>query len=373
MLDDFQNDDPNYLDVESSLQCDSNSNNCAQSDSVERSDFFTLSDVLEDGQTPGDLTVSFTDSTTQDWSEGFTADIDCANSADEACEAGAVIQYLKDPDPNPQRSVHTEFDIDGIDNVDKADDWIIEDIEDDRGDVRLLTRASSSIGGSGDYYERARADITIDDIQLQICEANDPPTANDDPEGDGEPPSIDLCSAEVINIYVLDNDSDSDDDILSITDWTEPKDEDEETNGTITKIKTDPPKLSYNPSYGPSTVTFDYTISDGNGGTDTATTTVDVNGTFGSCEGSITVEVEDTSGNSVSADSIEVEYDGDVKNLGSGSSGSTTVDLKDSGADAVIQKSDIDPPEGYDFADQWVKKEEEVETYQEDWKSELGF
>jgi len=86
------------------------------------------------------------------------------------------------------------------------------------------------------------------------------------------------------------------------------------------------------------------------------------------------VEIEDTNGNSKSADSIQVEYDGDVKDLGSGTSGSTTVGLKDSGADAVIEKSDIDPPEGYEVKDtRWINKKEEVKTYSEQWRSELGF
>jgi len=63
-----------------------------------------------------------------------------------------------------------------------------------------------------------------------------------------------------------------------------------------------------------------------------------------------------------------------VENLGSGSSGSIDVDLKDSGADAVIQKSDIDPPDGYNVRESgWVKKKEDVPTYNNPTRSELRF
>jgi len=363
VVDDFDGE----LGVESYLDCSDaiGLQNCDKTSSNSKSASLDLSKVLDDGQTPGDLTVSFSESS---WSEGFTASINCQQN-DNYCDAKAEITYPNDPDTS-QRSVSTEFNINSQDTDHNADDWIVEDIADSRNEVTLETVASSSIDASGDNDESASADVTVEDIQLQVCEEdNNPPTADNDLA------SIDLCSAEVINMYVLDNDDDDDGDKLEITNWTEPKDEDGITNGTITKIKTDPPKLSYNPSYGPSTVTFDYTVSDNNGGTDTATTTVEVNGTTGSCQGSITVEVKDTSGNLKSADSIQVEYDGNVKDLGSGSSGSTNVDLKDSGADAVIEKSDIDPPEGYEVrdGDDWVFKNEAVETYSEPYRSELGF
>jgi len=185
------------------------------------------------------------------------------------------------------------------------------------------------------------------------CDSNTDPTANNDQV------SMKECT-DSVTIDVLKNDTDDGDNI------------------EIKSVKNYPPngianvdngKIVYTPDDNTYT-RFSYTIKDGNGGTGSAK--VDVS--FSSCQGSITVEIEDTNGNSKSADSIQVEYDGDVKNLGSGSSGSTDVDLKDSGADAVIQKSDIDPPEGYEVREtQWVNKEEAVETYQEDWKSELGF
>jgi len=144
VLDEFNNDEPDYLNVESSLQCDSYSSNCAKYDPVTRSDYFTLSDVLEGGQTPGDLIVSFTGSGTQDWSQGFTSYIDCESGGD--CAAGAKIEYLKDSGSNPQRSVYTKFNYSSPDSDHNAVDWIIDDIADNRDEVRLKTVASSSIG-----------------------------------------------------------------------------------------------------------------------------------------------------------------------------------------------------------------------------------
>lgn len=50
------------------------------------------------------------------------------------------------------------------------------------------------------------------------------------------------------------------------------------------------------------------------------------------------------------------------------------VKLYDDGADTEIRQGYIDPPEGYKVRDtDWVDKSEEVRTYPEDWRSELGF
>ena len=99
-----------------------------------------------------------------------------------------------------------------------------------------------------------------------------------------------------IKIYVLDNDEDEDGDQLEITDVGNP------SNGTAVAIDDDgdgvKDAISYTPSNSPDTVTFEYTISDGNGGTDTAEVTVNVTGDESSC-GPLTVRVEDPDGNLV--------------------------------------------------------------------------
>ena len=245
--------------------------------------------------------------------------------------------------------------------------WASDSVPDCGETETYITSDGCSIGGTGSDMENCIFGGGTEQ-RTQQCNCvggNDPPTADDDGTVDAG-----ICAdSDGLIIDVLDNDDDPDNDPLSIDSVGIP------SNGTTVIIDdngTD--KILYTPSSAPDTVTFDYTISDGNGGTDTATVTVAVNGTTGSCEGSITVEVEDKDGNPVGAESIQVEYDGDVKDLGSGSSASTTVGLKDSGADAVIQQSDIDPPEGYKVKEgNWVDKDEAEETYQVDWKSELGF
>lgn len=76
-------------------------------------------------------------------------------------------------------------------------------------------------------------------------------------------------------VAVLSNDTDPDDDDLSITAFTQPMSGSQQkgsvvknANGTMTFS----PKSNWT-----GTVTFTYTVSDGNGGTDTATVTIDVN------------------------------------------------------------------------------------------------
>ena len=101
-----------------------------------------------------------------------------------------------------------------------------------------------------------------------------------------------------IKIYVLDNDDDEDGDQLEITDVGNP------SNGTAVAIDDDDDgvkdAISYTPSNSPDTVTFEYTISDGNGGTDTAEVTVNVTGNESSC-GPLTVRVEDQNEDLVNA------------------------------------------------------------------------
>ena len=79
---------------------------------------------------------------------------------------------------------------------------------------------------------------------------------------------------EAVSINVLNNDTDPENDTLSITSFTQA------ANGTVTRGSNG--QLIYTPNNGFSgTDTFTYTISDGNGGTDTATVHVTVSDTGG--------------------------------------------------------------------------------------------
>jgi len=332
------------LDVESFLDCSdyNGPQNCDETSSNSKSASLDLSNVLGDGQTPGDLTVSFSSGEPY-WSEGFTAAVECGknNEGGGSCDAKAEITYAKDPGPSPQRSVNTEYKSHTVDN---ADDWVIEDIRDGRDVVTLETAVSSSIGASGDYDESASADITVDDIQLQVCgdgggddDLIKPPIADDDSA------SVDLCTAKSFTLNVLGNDKDPDDENLRIDSVGNPS-----GGGTASGVDTDGDGLddaiSYTPSSGPSTVKFDYTVSDGGDGTDTATVTVDVNGTKGSCQGSITVQVEDQNGNPVSVDNVDINFAGNSSCPSeSNTSGYTcTVDLSDTCENGSYSISDSD-------------------------------
>ena len=218
--------------------------------------------------------------------------------------------------------------------------------------------ASADKGSDNDSKATANGGAGVSSVSVEVCE-----DSNNDPTATNDPVSMKECT-DSVTIDVLENDTDDDGDNIEIKSV-----ENYPTNGTAFE---DNGEIVYTPDTPDNSKDneFSYTITDGNGGTGSAK--VDVS--FSSCQGSITVEIEDTNGNSVSAESIEVEYDGDVKNLGSGSSGSTDVDLKDSGADVVIDKSDIDPPQGYKVReDNWVQKAENEPTYNDPTRSELGF
>jgi len=100
-------------------------------------------------------------------------------------------------------------------------------------------------------------------VQVTVTAVNDPPVANDDSaETEQEVPVV---------IQVLANDSDVDGDQLTITAVSDP------SNGTAEIASGE---IIYTPDSGfAGTDTFDYTVSDGKGGTDTATVLVTVNQT----------------------------------------------------------------------------------------------
>ena len=363
VLDEFSH----SLDVNSSVECETpNSTGCRKRDPMIKNSYFDFSQVLDDGQTPGDLTVYFSGSSAPPWSQGFSVYIDCRKSANDDCATEAMIE--RPIEGGKQRSVYTE-DNSGQNTIHNAEKWTIRDIDDDESGISLRTRASSTIGSKNEsdqfnnYYELARADITVDDIQLQICEStNDPPTAKDDGNNDAS-----ICnSGSPQNISVLDNDYDQDGDDLTVDSVVNPTN----LGGTAT-VGGGGDYVQYTP---PSDTTgtdeFDYTAKDTNDNTDSATVSVNLDAE--DC-GDISVSFQDDNGNSVSVDNAYVNYNDDDL-TGSGKSFSYEVDLFDDGRDALIKQEFITPPEGYRLReDDWVNKFEAEETYQVDWKSELGF
>ncbi len=102
-----------------------------------------------------------------------------------------------------------------------------------------------------------------DSFTITVTPVNDAPIAVDDAAGTVE--------ETMVSIAVLTNDSDVEDDTLTITDVAEPGNGMAVINGNDIEYT---PELDF---FGVDT--FEYTISDGNGGTDTATVTVTVTNT----------------------------------------------------------------------------------------------
>jgi hypothetical protein len=364
------------LDVSSSVECETPDEfgGCRQkNDTRTRNSSLDFSQVLDDGQTPGDLTVFFTSSSEPtgpqglSYSEGFSVYISCRKSANDDCATEAMIK--RPVEGGKQRSVYTENNS-GQRTIHNAEKWTIRDIDDSESGISLRTRASSTIGSKNepdqfeDYSEFASANITIEDIQLQICEStNDPPTAVDDGNNDAS-----ICnSGPPQNIDVLGNDTDpdGDDDDLTVDSVENPTD----LGGTAT-VGGDGDYVQYTPPFDETgTDTFDYTAKDTND--NTATATVSVNLDAEDC-GDISVSFQDDNGNSVSVDDAYVKYNDDELS-GSGNSFSYEVDLFDDGRDALIEENFITPPEGYRIPTEWVEKDEGVPTYNQPNKSELGF
>ena len=97
-------------------------------------------------------------------------------------------------------------------------------------------------------------------VTITVAPVNDNPVANDDSVTTNEDNSVD--------IEVIDNDSDVDGDTLAVDTFTQPSDGTvSESNGILTYT----PDLNFNGED-----SFTYTVSDGNGGTDTATVSVTV-------------------------------------------------------------------------------------------------
>jgi len=153
-------------------------------------------------------------------------------------------------------------------------------------------------------------------VYVTVTPVNDPPVANDD-------------SATVVGdssnnqINVLSNDTDPDGDSLTIESVTNPSNGSASTDGSYVYYT---PDANYNGSD-----QFSYTISDGNGGTDSATvyvTVTPVNNPPVANDDSATV-VEDSSNNQIDVLSNDTDPDGDsltIESVTNPSNGSASTD-----------------------------------------------
>jgi uncharacterized repeat protein (TIGR01451 family) len=125
-------------------------------------------------------------------------------------------------------------------------------------------------GSDSFVYELCDADLPADcdqaTVSLTVNEVNDPPTANDDDDTDGA--FVDEDAWVTIDVLANDVDGDPIPDPLTVQSVTDPP------NGTVVNNGGD---VTYTPDADfNGTDTFQYTVSDGRGGTDTAIVTVRV-------------------------------------------------------------------------------------------------
>ncbi|MDY6792122.1 MAG: Ig-like domain-containing protein [Thermodesulfobacteriota bacterium] len=135
------------------------------------------------------------------------------------------------------------------------------------GTAPNLTYTPSSDYNGSDTFTFKASDGSLDSntatVTLLIQPVNDPPTAGDDVVTTNE-------DTPLTAITVLSNDTDPDGDTLGVDDFTQPAHGTTGSNGDGTLTYT--PDENFN-----GTDSFNYTISDGNGGMDTATVNITIN------------------------------------------------------------------------------------------------
>jgi len=276
---------------------------------------------------------------------GYTASANCtlAGYSGESCSSdGDVTVSLGSQSESASASVSN-------DGSDSGGGTISNSGEETSINVDSSASASAEKGSDNDSKATANGGAGVSSVSVEVCEDNNPPTANDDSV------SMKECTKSA-TIDVLDNDTDDDGDSLEIKSVGSP------SNGTAYE---DNGEIVYTPDNNNGNK-FSYTIKDGNGGEDTGQ--VDVS--FSSCQGSISVQVEDQSGNPVNMDTIDITYDGDSCASDSDTNQLTcSPELQDSGAVGTYSVSDSD----YDVVDR-KKDTDAPDSFPNDpTRTELGF
>ena len=170
----------------------------------------------------------------------------------------------------------------------------------------LFTPAPDFFGNGVTFTYNARDPEGLEStgtVTVDVTPVNDPPVANDDAASTAEEVQV--------GIDVLANDTDLEGDTLSVTSVTQP------TNGTAVinpdKTVTYTPATDFNGSD-----SFSYTISDGNGGTDSATVSITVTGGNDApiANDDSASTAEDTAV-TVAVRSNDIDLDGDALNVAS--------------------------------------------------------
>ena len=192
-----------------------------------------------------------------------TIDIPTANDAPIAVDDG--------PLSTDEDTPLTGIDVLGNDTDADGDPLTVTSATSPDGTVTINPDGSLDFTPNADFNGPTTIEYTVDDgnggtdtatVTINVAPVNDAPVAEDD-----GPLTTDE-DAPLIGIDVLGNDTDADGDVLTVTSATSP-------DGTVTINADGTLDFMPNPDFIGST-TIQYTIVDGNGGSDTATVTIDV-------------------------------------------------------------------------------------------------
>ncbi len=260
------------------------------------------------------LDVSYTPDGNYNGSDTFTYTVSDGNGGTDTATVSVTVTSVNDPPVAADDSATV--------SEDSADNVIAVLGNDTDVDQDSLTVASVTQPGNGtvtnngsdvsytpdaDFNGSDTFTYTVSDgnggtdtatVNVTVTSVNDPPVASDD--------SATVSEDSTNNdIDVLSNDTDVDQDSLTVASVAQPG------NGTVTNNGSD---VSYTPdSNFNGSDTFTYTISDGNGGTDTATvnvTVTSVNDPLVAADDSATVS-EDSADNVIEVLSNDTDADGD--------------------------------------------------------------
>ncbi|WP_082573296.1 beta strand repeat-containing protein [Nocardioides sp. Root614] len=201
-------------------------------------------------------------------------------------------------------------------------------------DVTIATALGDDktvIARIGSATNRTSPLTTLEDYEITSAGANTDPVADDDEATVAE-------DSSGVTVDVLGNDSDADGDALSVSAI-----DDAATDGMVTNNGTD---VTYDPngafdSLGAgesATDTFEYTVSDGNGGTDTASVTITVTGvatpnTDPAAVDDVKTVAEDSSGVVVDVLDNDSDADGDALSVSA---------IDDTGTDGAVTNNGTD-------------------------------
>jgi CshA-type fibril repeat protein/VCBS repeat-containing protein len=226
-------------------------------------------DFTPDADYSGPATFEYTVSDGNGGTDTATVTINVANVNEGPDAVNDVLSGVEDTPLviNPAELLGNDTDADG-------DTLTITSVSNpSHGTVTLNNDGTITFTPNADYNGEATFEYTITDgnggedtatVTIDFAPVNDAPVANDDVLEGTEDTTLTIQPDQLLG-----NDTDVDGDTLTITDVSNP------TNGTVTL--NDDGTIDFTPDAdysGPAT--FEYTVSDGNGGTDTGTVTIDV-------------------------------------------------------------------------------------------------